>query len=50
MWESDSPFQVQGEHTYAASIDLVKKGLDFLSDDDKEWMLRKTSEKFFFAK
>src|SRR5204862_1348071 len=48
MWESDSPFQVQGEHAYAASIDLVKKGLDFLSDDDKEWLLRKTAEKFFF--
>ena len=50
MWESDSPFQVQGEHTYAASIDLVRKHLDFLSDDDKEWLLRKTAEKFFFAK
>jgi predicted TIM-barrel fold metal-dependent hydrolase len=50
MWESDSPFQVQGENTYAASIDLVRKGLDFLSDDDKEWLLRKTAEKFFFGK
>jgi predicted TIM-barrel fold metal-dependent hydrolase len=50
MWESDCPFQVQGDHTYKASIDLVRKGLDFLSDDDKDWLLRKTAEKFFFPK
>jgi predicted TIM-barrel fold metal-dependent hydrolase len=24
MWESDGPFQVQGDHTYQASIDLVQ--------------------------
>src|SRR5205823_416781 len=50
MWESDCPFQVQGEHTYQASIDLVLRRLDFLSDDDKEWLLRKTAEDFFFGK
>jgi predicted TIM-barrel fold metal-dependent hydrolase len=50
MWESDCPFQVQGEHTYQASVDLVRRRLDFLSDDDKEWLLRKTAEDFFFKK
>src|SRR5438105_7955075 len=45
MWESDSPFQVQGEHTYKASIDLVRERLDFLSADDREWLLGKTAEK-----
>jgi predicted TIM-barrel fold metal-dependent hydrolase len=50
MWESDSPFQVQGEHTYRASVDLVLRHLDFLSGDDKEWLMRKTAESFFFAK
>ncbi len=50
MWESDCPFQVQGEHTYQASIDLVRRRLDFLSDEDKDWLLRKTAENFFFAK
>ena len=50
MWESDCPFQVQGEHTYQASIDLVRQRLDFLSDDDKDWLLRKTAENFFFSK
>jgi predicted TIM-barrel fold metal-dependent hydrolase len=50
MWESDCPFQVQDKHTYHASIDLVKKKIDFLNDDDREWLLRKTAEKFFFSK
>ncbi|MCE9530624.1 MAG: amidohydrolase [Planctomycetes bacterium] len=50
MWESDCPFQVQGEHTYAPGIELINKRLDFLSADDKDWLLRKTAEKFFFGK
>lgn len=50
MWESDCPFQVQGEHTYAASIDLVKKHLDFVTAEEREWLLRKTAEKYFFGK
>jgi hypothetical protein len=35
---------MQGVHTYQASIDLVRKRLDFLSADDREWLLRKTAE------
>jgi predicted TIM-barrel fold metal-dependent hydrolase len=50
MWASDSPFQVQGEHTYRASVDLVRRRLDFLSDVDKDWLLRKAAENFFFPK
>ncbi len=50
MWESDCPFQVQGDHTYSASIDLVRKHLDFLSTDEKDWLLYKTAERFFFEK
>ncbi len=50
MWESDCPFQVLAGHTYQDSIDLVRRRLDFLSADDKEWFLRKTAERFFFAK
>jgi len=48
MWESDCPFQVQGGHTYQASIDLVRTRLKFLSDADKDWLLRRTAEEFFF--
>jgi predicted TIM-barrel fold metal-dependent hydrolase len=47
MWESDCPFQVV-EHKYQDSVDLVRKKLDFLTDDDKDWLLRGTAEEFFF--
>ena len=48
MWATDCPFQVDPGHTYKESIDLIKTGLDYLSKDDKEWLLRKTAEKVFF--
>ena len=48
MWASDCPFQVQGEHTYAKSIDLIRHGLEFLDDQDRQWLLRKTAETTFF--
>jgi predicted TIM-barrel fold metal-dependent hydrolase len=47
MWESDSPFQVQGVHRYQASIDLVR-GLDFLNDAACESILYRTAADFFF--
>ncbi len=49
MWASDSPFQVEGGHTYRASIELVRDRLDFLSDDDRQWLLRRTAEEVFFT-
>jgi predicted TIM-barrel fold metal-dependent hydrolase len=49
MWESDCPFQVVA-HKYQDSIDLVRTRLDFLSAEDREWILRKTAEKVFFPK
>ncbi len=49
MWESDCPFQVV-DHKYADSIELIGKRLDFLSASDKEWLLRRTAETFFFPK
>jgi predicted TIM-barrel fold metal-dependent hydrolase len=48
MWESDCPFQVVNGHKYADSIDLVRKRLDFLTDADRDWLLRRTAEQFFF--
>jgi predicted TIM-barrel fold metal-dependent hydrolase len=47
MWESDCPFQVVN-HKYEESIDLVRKKLDFLTDEDRDWLLRRTAEEFFF--
>lgn len=48
MWGSDSPYQLEGGNTYEASIDLVRKRLDFLSDSDRQWLLRRTAEETFF--
>jgi len=47
MWASDCPFQVENE-TYEDSISLVRDRLDFLTAEDKEWMLRRTAEETFF--
>ncbi len=49
MWATDGPYQVQGEHTYRDSIELVRSRLDFLTPDDRQWMLRKAAERVFFA-
>ncbi len=48
MWGSDSPYQVQSPHTYAASLDLVRNGLPFLSPQDTDWLLRKSAQSVFF--
>ena len=47
MWASDCPFQVV-DHTYDDSVALIRDRLDFLSEADKEQILRKTAEDFFF--
>jgi len=49
MWASDCPFQVQEGHEYAPSIDLIKGGLDFLSKNDRDWILRGTAARVFFG-
>ena len=48
MWASDSPYQLGGKNTYEASIALVRDRIDFLSQGDREWLLRKTAEKVFY--
>lgn len=49
MWASDCPFQVQGDHTYEASIALIRDRADFLSDSDKQQILSRTAERVFFG-
>lgn len=49
LWGSDCPYQVQGEHTYRASLDLVTKHADFLSAEEREQILQGTAEKLFFS-
>jgi predicted TIM-barrel fold metal-dependent hydrolase len=48
MWATDCPYQVQNGHTYLDSIELVRSRLDFLSADDRAWLLGKTAERVFF--
>jgi predicted TIM-barrel fold metal-dependent hydrolase len=47
MWESDCPFQVV-DHKYTDSLALVRDRLDFLSPDDKDWLLWRTAEQTLF--
>lgn len=49
MWATDCPYQVQQDHTYADSIALIRERLDFLSVEERQWMLRGTAEKVFFS-
>jgi predicted TIM-barrel fold metal-dependent hydrolase len=49
MWGSDSPFQVQGDHAYAPSVELIRNRLDFLSAGDRRSLLRGTAERLFFS-
>jgi len=46
-WESDYPFQVVS-YCYADSIALIRDRLDFLSQDDRDWLLRRTAEETLF--
>jgi len=48
MWATDCPYQVQSGHKYCDSIDLIRKHLDFLKSEDRQWILRGTAEKLFF--
>jgi predicted TIM-barrel fold metal-dependent hydrolase len=47
MWESDCPFQVVS-HRYEDSIALIRDRLDFLSKDDRTWLLSRTAEQVLF--
>ncbi len=49
MWATDGPWQVMGGHTYRDSIDLIRVRLDFLTDEDRQWLLRKTAQRVFFS-
>ena len=48
MWASDCPYQLGGENTYAASVRLITDRIDFLSEADRKWLLRKTAERVYF--
>ena len=49
MWASDGPWQVMNGHHYKDSIELVRSRLDFLTDDNRQWLLHRTAERVFFS-
>lgn len=49
MWASDGPYQMQPPHSLKASIELIRSGLPFLSDEDKDWLLRGTAQRVYFG-
>ncbi len=48
MWGSDCPYQV-AQQRYQESLDFVRQRLDFLSANDRQWMLSRTAGKLFFG-
>ncbi|HEY1066186.1 MAG TPA: amidohydrolase family protein [Pirellulales bacterium] len=48
MWASDCPFQVADGHTYEPSISLIRDKLEFLTPEDKSWMLSRTAERVYW--
>ncbi len=49
MWASDCPFQVEKGHNYKDSIDLVHERADFLTERERQWLLRDTAQRVFFS-
>ena len=48
MWASDCPYQLDGENNYMASIALIRDVIDFVTDAERNHLLRTTAEKTFF--
>jgi predicted TIM-barrel fold metal-dependent hydrolase len=49
LWGSDCPYQLEGMHTYEASLSLIRDRLDYLTTAERDSILSKTAEKLFFA-
>jgi predicted TIM-barrel fold metal-dependent hydrolase len=47
MWESDCPFQVVKDR-YVDSLALIRDHLDFLTNDDRDWLLFRTARDTLF--
>lgn len=48
MWASDCPYQLTPPNTYGDSVALIRDRIDFVTEEDKQWLLRKTAERVFF--
>lgn len=48
MWASDSPYQLVGDNNYNASINLVRDRIDFVTPEERAWLLGGTADKVYF--
>jgi predicted TIM-barrel fold metal-dependent hydrolase len=48
MWGSDCPFHLRAE-SYDDGIAPIRDHFTFLSDSDRDWILRRTAEELFFS-
>ena len=49
MWASDSPYQLDDGHSYMSSLKLIQEHCSFLSDGDRDKILRSTAERIYFS-
>jgi predicted TIM-barrel fold metal-dependent hydrolase len=49
MWGTDFPFAI-GKEPYDDTISLIRDHLEFLSDEDKQWILGRTAGEVFFGR
>jgi predicted TIM-barrel fold metal-dependent hydrolase len=47
MWGSDCPYQLNESNNYQSSLTFMNS-IDYLSDGDRLWLMKKTAEKVFF--
>ena len=43
MWGSDFPLVFRGYSSYSAPLEIVRTHLDFLTEDDRQWLVGKTA-------
>jgi predicted TIM-barrel fold metal-dependent hydrolase len=48
IWGSDCPFSLTRE-TYESAISVIRDRLDFISNEDREWILGRAAEQLFFG-
>jgi predicted TIM-barrel fold metal-dependent hydrolase len=50
MWATDCPYQLGPGNSYGESVALIRDRADFLTDADREKLLRGTAERVFFGR
>jgi len=48
MWASDCPYQLGEGNSYRDSISLIRDRVDWLTAEDRAWLLGKTAERIYY--